>query len=49
MKKLSYILMVIGIILCLNRELELPPFESITRARRKIQKDNEELKACDIV
>ena len=31
------------------RELELPPFESITRARRKIQKDNEKLKACDVV
>ena len=33
----------------MHRELELPPFESITRARRKIQKENEELKACDIV
>ena len=33
----------------MHRELELPPFESIARARRKIQKDNEELKACDIV
>ncbi len=33
----------------MHRELELPPFESITRTRRKIQKDNEELKACDVV
>ena len=33
----------------MHRELELPPFESITRSRRKIQKDNEELKACDVV
>jgi len=33
----------------MHRELELPPFESITRARRKIQKENEELKACDVV
>lgn len=33
----------------MHRELELPPFESITRTRREIQKDNEELKACDVV
>lgn len=33
----------------MHRELELPPFESITRARRKIQKENEDLKACDVV
>lgn len=32
-----------------HKRLRLPPFETITRARRKLQQEHEELKACDIV
>ena len=32
-----------------HKFLRLPSFESITRCRRKLQEEHEELKACDIV
>lgn len=32
-----------------HKYYKLPSFESITRARRKLQAEKEELKACDLV